>query len=187
MDEQDGRPSLVHRFALAVIGADQRNRRNLLCTDDSGSLAALDAQGKGDRLGEDTQSHDLLDRKAPTLTEHGKRKVAGLHLTESGGNVAVGVGLQGEELWSYPLPKGEYQSPAIERIVAGSLFAGSPGQWLLPGADGSIHLLSADGKPIDHFNYGEALTGIVSMVIDGRPALVVSTPKAVEAWRVEKN
>jgi hypothetical protein len=167
---------------IALFGASPQDRRGLLCTDDSGSLIALDAQGK--RMGALTVpnrmvwwivSADLGGARKPNL--------AGLYLAEVGG--AVGIGPKGEELWSYPLPKGEHQWP-IEKILTGNLFAEGPGQWILPGADGSIHILSADGKPLDSFNYGEGLTGLATMVIGGRPALVVSTPKLVEAWRVEK-
>ena len=56
-------------------------------------------------------------------------------------------------LWNYPLPPGVQPQP-IEPIIAGQLTREGPGQWILPGPDGSIHILSADGKPLDKFNYG---------------------------------
>ena len=169
---------------IAVFGTSPQDQHGLLCTDDSGSLIALDPQGK--RIGALTVPNRMVwwivsaDLGGPR-----KPNLAGLYLAEFGCSVAVGVGPKGEELWSYPLPKGEHQWP-IERILTGNLFADGPGQWILPGVDGSIHILSVDGKPLDFFNYGEALTGLATMVIGGRPALVVSTPKLVEAWRVEK-
>jgi hypothetical protein len=60
-----------------------------------------------------------------------------------------------------------------------------PGQWILPGPDGSIHFIAADGKPLDKFNYGAALQGLATVEIDGRPVLVVASANGVEAWKVE--
>jgi hypothetical protein len=59
------------------------------------------------------------------------------------------------------------------------------GQWLLPGADGSIHILSADGRLFDKFNYGAALQGLATVEINGQPVLVVASANGLEAWRVE--
>ena len=101
-----------------------------------------------------------------------------------GDTVAVGVNLKGDRLWSYALPQGFLSQP-IEPIIAGKLTSGPAGQWLLPGADGSIHILDADGKLLDSFNCGAALCGLATVEIDGKPALVVATPGGVEAWRVE--
>ena len=66
------------------------------------------------------------------------------------------------------------------------MISGPAGQWLLAGCDGSIHVLGADGKLIDKFNYGAEICGLAAVEIDGKPALVVATPGGVEAWRVEK-
>ena len=77
------------------------------------------------------------------------------------------------------------QPQPIEPIIVGKLTRSGPGQWILPGPDGSIHILSADGKPLDKFNYGEALQGLVTVEINGQPALVVATAKGLEAWKVE--
>jgi hypothetical protein len=69
--------------------------------------------------------------------------------------------------------------------VAGKLTSAPRGQWVLPSADGSIHILSDEGKLIDQFNYGSALTGIAVTTIDGKPALLVATPTGIDAWQVE--
>jgi hypothetical protein len=85
-------------------------------------------------------------------------------------------------LWSYLLPAGIQPQP-VEPIIAGKL--GGGGQWLLPGPDGSIHIVSADGKLLDKFNYGAALQGMATFEIGGRSVLVVSSPRGLEAWKVE--
>ena len=103
-----------------------------------------------------------------------------------GENVALGLNLQGTLLWTYPLPLGVFQRP-VEPIVAGRLAPGDAGQWLLPAADGSIHVLAADGRPIDRFNYGASLAGLATVDWDGTRLLIVATGETLEAWRVERS
>jgi hypothetical protein len=55
---------------------------------------------------------------------------------------------------------------------------------LLPGADGSIHVISADGKPLDKFNYGAVLQGLATFEAGGQPVLVVASPGGLEAWKI---
>ena len=83
-----------------------------------------------------------------------------------------------------PVAGGIYPQP-IEPIIAGRLTRSGPGQWLLPGPDGSIHILSADGRLLDKFNYGEVLQGLATVEINGQPALVVASDKGLEALRAE--
>ena len=104
-------------------------------------------------------------------------------------NVAVGLSLDTEQLrggvvWTYSLPVGFPPQP-IEPIIAGRIARDGRGVWLLPGPDGSIHILSPDGHLIDRFNYGSPLQGLAAVEIAGRPALVVATASGLEAWRVE--
>ncbi|OYV86292.1 MAG: hypothetical protein B7Z73_11995, partial [Planctomycetia bacterium 21-64-5] len=59
------------------------------------------------------------------------------------------------------------------------------GQWVIAAVDGSIHIVGIDGTLIDHFNSGAAASGLAVAQLDGRPALIVATDKAVEAWQFE--
>ena len=86
-------------------------------------------------------------------------------------------------IWKYNLPFGTQQP--VEPIVIGRLLPGPARQWLLPGSDGSIHVLAADGTLIDHFNYGEQVTGLATVEIDGKPVLLISSANGVEALRTE--
>lgn len=169
--------SMVSRLAVGPKNAD--GQAPLLCTNSLGSIIALDSQGK--RLDE----HRVPNRLIHWIAAAGDKttEIAGLSLAELGQSVAVGIGPKGEERWSYPLPKGIHQLP-IEQILPGPRAATGP-TWIFPGADGSIHFVSADGRAIDQFNYGEPLAGMAW--VEGEPAvLVVATPKGVEAWRISK-
>ena len=94
--------------------------------------------------------------------------------------MVLGLTDQGEVLWTYPVAFGMQEYP-IEPVSAGQVLPEGPKQWLVAACDGSIHFLSADGKPLDHFNYGTALTGLAAARIDGKPTLLVATPGG--PWR----
>jgi hypothetical protein len=117
-----------------------------------------------------------LDGAAPA-------ELCGLSARELGVSEVVGVNLKGELLWTYPLPKGVHERP-IEQIVPGKLRTSGPGQWLIPAADGSIHVIAADGKPIDQFNYGAVLHGVAAAVWNGQPVLLIASANGVEAFQV---
>ena len=119
---------------------------------------------------------------AADLQGDGHRLWCGLTASQAGKNLAVGLSVNGEPLWQYVLPDG-VQSGPIERIIAGQITREGPSQWILPGADGSIHFISPDGKLLDKFNYGAALQGLATVQIDGQPVLVVSSAKGLEAWK----
>ncbi|MHB1033358.1 MAG: redoxin domain-containing protein [Pirellulales bacterium] len=175
--------TLSNVFRLAITGPDPQGRRRLLCTNGRGTLVPIDDKGVGgDEI--TVPNRFLHTIVAADLDGDGKPEYCAIAGTALGADTAIGLDIQGKELWNYPLPIGVHQQP-VERIIAGKLLDGAAGQWVLPGADGSIHIVAADGKPIDQFNYGVALTGVGVAQLDGKPALLVSTAKGVEALRVE--
>ena len=168
---------------LAVLGLDVEGRRRLLCTNEPGTLVILDWQGQ--RQGEiavpDRAIHWI---EADDLDGDGQPELCGLSPGEEETFAAVGLNLEGEVLWSYPLPRGIHNYP-IDAVLAGQLLAEGPRQWLIGAGDGSIHVIAADGKLVDRFNYGAPLTGLGTAKLDGRPVLLVSTPQSINAWQVE--
>jgi hypothetical protein len=73
---------------------------------------------------------------------------------------------------------------ALEPVTSGNVLGAKSAQWLIAGANGSIHILSADGVAVDHFEYGQAISGLATADLDG-PALIIATSKGVEAYKVE--
>ncbi len=168
---------------IAVGGTKDRGPTLLVCTSQSGALTMIDSQGK--RLADVTLPGRFLHRiVAADLDGDGQPHWCGLAAQADGSSLAIGLNLEGAELWSYALPAGIHRQP-IEPVIAGRLLPGAQGQWLLPGPDGSIHVLGADGKLLDSFNYGAELTGLATAELDGKPLLIVSTPDGLEAWKVE--
>ena len=171
-------------LGMAIGPPNKEGRRELVCTNSTGSLVVFDAQLQRQR--EIRIPNQMLHRiVAADLRGDGQPSWCGMAAPRLGENVAVGVSLAGEELWNYPLPPGVQPRP-IEPITSGRITQDGPGQWILPGPDGSIHIVSADGEPIDQFNYGATLQGLATVEIDGQPALVVASENGLEAWRVEK-
>jgi thiol-disulfide isomerase/thioredoxin len=170
-------------ISMAAGAPNEKGQCNLFCTNNTGSLVALD--GKGERVGAITvPGHPIHWIVASDLRHDGQLLWCGLTATKVGENVALGISPRGEVLWSYPLPVGIAPQP-IEPILSGKVTREGPDQWILPGADSSIHILSADGKLVDKFNYGEMLQGLATVNINGQPVLVVATPKGLEAWKIE--
>jgi hypothetical protein len=101
---------------------------------------------------------------------------------------AVGLSADLAEVWRQPLPPGVHVRPIQPITSSRVLRAGGPspdtGEWWLAGPDGSIHVVSADGKFRDHFDYGASLTGIAATQIDGRAVLLVATEQEVAAWEI---
>jgi thiol-disulfide isomerase/thioredoxin len=178
--------SLANALRLAVLAktpaTDGKSR--LLSTNETGSLVMLGEGGQ--RLGEFALPNFFMHWiVAEDLDGDGVQEFCGLSPTETGDFVALGLNLDGKLLWEYPLPPGLHQH-AIEPITAGQVFAKGPKSWLVAAADGSIHVIGADGKPIDRFNYGTVLTGLATARIDGQPVLLVATPESLDALRIEK-
>jgi thiol-disulfide isomerase/thioredoxin len=168
---------------LAIGPNDEKKRGTLVCATVSGSPVMLDADGKtGGEIGLPGQA--LSSILAADLLGDGEPLWCGLTASRAGKNLAVGFSLRGELFWQYVLPDGVQPRP-IEPIVAGQIHREGPGQWILPGTDGSIQFLSADGKLLDTFNYGAALQGLATIQIDGQAVLVVSSANGLEAWKVQ--
>jgi hypothetical protein len=169
--------SVENVLCLATTPANAQHQRQLLCLDTRAMAVLIDAGGN--RKGEIMMGL----RPLQTLVSAGDQ-YCGISQKELGSYVAVGVDISGKEHWSYELPKGSPLVP-IDLVVAGSVAdSGSP-QWLLPAADGSIHILSADGKLVDRFNYGSQLNGLATTRLNNRPVLLIASPQGVEALEVQ--
>ena len=163
---------------------DAQGRRDLLCANENGRLAVLDTKGD---VRDNITALDwpLAWIVGADLMGDGRLLWCSLSANqETGQTVILGLSLKGELLWNYPIPKGMPRQP-IEPISVGKLVGGGPGVWILPGCDGSIHFVSADGKPIDQFNYGATLGGVATVELGGKPVLIIASENGLEALRIE--
>jgi outer membrane lipoprotein-sorting protein len=169
---------------LSVTPPTKSGKRLLVCTTGVMSVAILD------ELGETRQEMRVGTRAlrlaaAADLQGDGTIETCGIASAGPGQDSAVGFDAAGNELWNYPLPPGMHPVPELydEMIAWGKLLADEPAMWIFAAADGSVHLVAADGRPIDTFAWGEPLHGLAVATIDGAPALVLSDAKRVTALR----
>ena len=157
-----------------------------MCLDVRGRAILLDAQGqrKEEVAMGPTSTRVVQYLRAADLNADGKPEYCGVAQKELGDYTVLGLDAAGRELWSYPLPKGHPQVP-VEWLVPGNVSATGPGQWLVPAADGSLHILGADGKPVDRFNYGAVISGVGSFRRGGKALLLIASPQSIEALEVQ--
>lgn len=175
--------NLNNVFSLAMSSPDEKGKRLLLAAANNGMLIPIDDQGQNGQnmpVGEQFVKQVI----ASDLDGDGLPEFCALAVDKIGEEFVIGLGPRAEEKWSYPLPHGVQPNGALEALTSGQL-VGKTGQWIAAGADGSIHFLAADGKPVDQFNYGAALSGLAAARFGDRNMLLVSSAKGVEAWQVE--
>lgn len=149
----------------------------------SGAVVPIDDRGKnGPPRAFDGQYVRWI--AAADINGDGRREYCCIAAIRAGMETAIGLSSDLRELWRYELPLGAQPNPALEMVAAGRV-VGQHGQWVLAGADGSIHFLDGDGTPIDRFNYGAAISGLALAPLDAHPTLLVATDESVAAWRIE--
>lgn len=173
-------------FSIAVSGPDAGGQRAILCANRRGSIVPIDALGNaGQQILLDGRYFRLIS--AADMDGDGQAEYCAIGILLDGNEVAIGLNSLGQEVWTYPLPKGAHPQP-IEMIQAGNL-VGDQKQWIFAAPDGSVHIVAADGKPVDKFNYGAELAGIVVAKLDGKPALLISSRSEgqgkLEAFRLQ--
>ena len=184
--------SMQFVLRTAPTQADAQGHRQLLCTHSRGTIVPLSFEGKPDKEITIPDRH-IYYLVADDLNGKGADSYCALAGTIINDNTAIGVTLDGKELWNYPLPAGVHGRP-IEVVTTGDLTGNGTRQWLIAGADGSIHILAADGKLLDKFNTGNELAGLAAAKLGDQHVLLVSkvldkpdgeTKGTLEAWSVE--
>ncbi|MGQ9563629.1 MAG: redoxin domain-containing protein [Thermogutta sp.] len=172
-------------FRIGILGPDVNQHRSVLATNTTRG-SAVQISHDGQRLKEIiVPGRTIAWLAVADLNGDGRCELCGLDPKDYGQVEAFGFDFDGQELWSYKLPKGMSEYP-VEQVTFGRLLPNqNTQQWLIVGADGSIHILDYNGQPIDQFNVGELITGVAVSQFAGKPALLVATPQAVVAWSVE--
>ncbi|HVA47173.1 MAG TPA: redoxin domain-containing protein [Pirellulales bacterium] len=175
---------------LAALTGNSEGPAELLATTAMGSVVPIDKQGHerkpwpaGKRFVQLVFTADLDGDGASEICAIGPSQTG--DEMRPGDNAAFGLDRTGKVVWQYDLPSGVPASGALEYVTSGKL-VGDTAQWVIAGPDGSVHILSADGQPIDRFNSGVSLTGLAVAQFDGTPALVFASSAGIEARRFEQ-
>ena len=181
-------------LSLAISAPNRKLWQKLLVTGEPGTIRPIGDLGTSDSAVTvpNWGINQLIGGKFPFSRA---TSFCGVSYTSEGNIVVVALDRDLAEQWNYPLPPGLPRTQ-IEFVTSGDLLdfefqvsaekTEKVGQWVFGAADGSIHIVSADGDFADHFNYGEMLTGIATAQFGDAQTLLVATPTSVTAWRVER-
>jgi peroxiredoxin len=175
--------NLLNISHIAIGPADSDRKRDLYCVNESGSLGVLDARLQLHNAVTLPAQMFLQALTAGDLLGDGQYSWCGISLGQDRQLTALGLNLRGEVLWNFPLPKGAPQP--VESILIGGITPGGPKHWIIPGCDGSINVVAADGQVVDRFNYGAAVTGVATYLLDGKAVIAVASQDGVEAFKIE--
>ena len=172
-------PENVLRLAATLAAG---GKRLLVCATGLMTLAVVDDAGQTVKE-MPVGSRGVRTIAIADLNGDGRIEMCGIATTGPGTDTAVGFDGAGQETWNYPLPPGVYPVPEMQNeiIAAGPLLPKDPGLWVFAGADGTVHFVNAEGKPIDSFAWGEAIRGLAVGTLDGAATLFIADAKSVTA------
>ena len=172
-------PENVLRLAATSAAG---GKRLLVCATGLMTLAVVDDAGQTVKE-MPVGSRGVRTIAIADLNGDGRIEMCGIATMGPGTDTAVGFDGAGQETWNYPLPPGVYPVPEMQNeiIAAGPLLPKEPGLWVFAGADGTVHFVNAEGKPIDSFAWGEAIRGLTVGMLDGAATLFIADAKSVTA------
>lgn len=172
-------------------------RRPILTAGESGLLFLVDENGRTlrevrlDRVvhqlstwpGNARGFETILKRESGLPTKD-EALYLGIASSALGERVVTGIDREWNVIWSHPLRRGVYRHQVD--FPQAITIPGVGATWLIPGPDGAVHFLAADGKFQDVSYVGEHLRGIASVDIDDKPVLLLATDGKVVAYEVTK-
>lgn len=170
--------TLENVFRLAQSPG-EAGQQKLLATHSRGSVSTFSAEGAaGPEIS--VPQRFLRSLFVADLNDDGLAECLALSPIDQARDRVLGFDGEGKEQWTYELPPGLHEQP-LEHVAQGRL-TGDQKQWVVCAADGSIHILNADGAMFDRFNVGSAVGGLAIAEIGGKPALLIATDKGVTAY-----
>jgi len=170
-----------HVFSLAVAPRAD-NPHVLWVATASGQVVPLDQHGQTGTLA--NPNGQLIHHIYSTGdASHGATPYCGIAYGTDGRRLALGLTPEPRSQWRYTLPSGSFPSQ-IRFVTAAALLGTEDRQWLIAGPEGSLHVVSQDGKFTDYFHTGSSLAGIAGGHHGTHGVLVISTGQDVRAWEV---
>ena len=154
----------------------------LWVTSAAGSIARLDHHGRGEPFEHHTGQliHHVF--RGPTI-DGVVAPYCGIAYGFEGRRSAIGLDRQGRSQWHYRLPSGSFTTQ-VRFVTSAPLLDDHACDWLVAGADGSLHIVSQDGTFTDHFDTGQAIAGLAGVRHAAAGLVVISGPDGLQAWHV---
>ncbi|MCL2306182.1 MAG: redoxin domain-containing protein, partial [Planctomycetaceae bacterium] len=90
----------------------------------------------------------------------------------------------GNQDWQYPFLVAVHTVP-LEYLVAADVVGNATKEWIFASADGTLHILSNKGKPLDHYSHGKIIAGFNAAPIAGQKVLAVADSESITIYGVE--
>ena len=184
----DGRRLWEERSAAAVLdlagGPPADEARALWCVAGDGRILPLSLAGRpGSPFA--VGAWRLRSLATGPVAPDGQWAAIGIAGTGVGHNVAIGIDADGTVAWELPLADGVQREAPVEPIAWADLLGTPCRQWLIAAPDGAVTVAWADGRVVDTYRHGAAVTGLGGYR-EGRDGfIVIATRTAIEAFRLE--
>jgi outer membrane lipoprotein-sorting protein len=180
----DGTPRWINAESpnvFSVLARRSDNRATQLCV----AGAAGEPLFLNDRGQAATDAPQPPERIHHLFASHSGSNAAlcGLSYGADGQRLVVGLDRSLQGTWRYRLPAGTF-STQVSFVTAAEILGYGQYDWLIAGPDGSVHIISGDGRFTDKFQTGEVLRGLAGGRQGDAGILVVSTQKGICAWSV---
>jgi hypothetical protein len=171
----------MHVLSLMTSPVEE-GRAALWVTSAAGAIARLDHHGRRHLDGQ--PASQLIHHLFPGAT-NGEiaTPYCGVAYGLDDARVAMGLDRQGHSQWRYRLPAGSFNTQ-IRFVTSAPLLDEQSCDWLIAGADGSLHIISQDGAFTDQFRTGHAITGLAGVRHAAAGLLAISGPEGLQAWQV---
>jgi hypothetical protein len=170
--------------ALAISWPDEVDTRRLLVTSDQGQILPLNRfRNPYPRL--QVGRWPIHGLTAAGFSSPTAAAYCGTSFEAGGRRVMVGINRDMDDLWNYALPPGVFQTQ-LEQVSSAKLLPEGPGFWVFAAANGTVHLVTEDGKFADQFGYGDYVTGLAAARIGQKGVLVLAGREgSVDCYQVE--
>ncbi len=182
----------VSHVMSLMTSAPNNGRMTLWVSSASGAVVRLDHHGRGERLAQHTgllihhlfRGTDLGDAATDTPgLGDSAAPYCGISYGLEGRRLAIGLSPDAKSLWRYNLPAESF-STQVRFVTSARLLDDHAAHWMIAGGDGSLHIISQDGRFADHFGTGKLIAGMAGGRLASAGVIVVSTPDGVQAWQV---
>ncbi len=171
----------THVLSL-MYTTDSDGSAQLWASSASGAIVSFDPYGRSQPLGDNSGQliHHLF---CGNPDSDAAIPFCGIAYGPEGRRLAIGLNRDAQAQWRYNLPAGSFPTQ-IRFVTAAPLLDAHQQHWLIAGTDGSVHIISQDGRFTDFFQTGKLLTGLAGGRYADAGILLISTEDGVSAFQV---